>query len=61
MGKQIYSNKFMPSFGITNDLKEYSITVFEFFRCTDYETLTGPSIFNLFDEILGKMCPPMTA
>ena len=46
---------------IKNDLKEYSITVFEFVRCSGYETLTGPSIFNLFGEILGKMWPPMTA
>ena len=35
-----------------------SITVFVFFRYNEYETITGPFIFNLFDEILSKMSPP---
>ena len=40
------------------DLKEYFISFLEVFRCTEYETITGLSIFNLFGEILDEICPP---
>ena len=42
----------------SQDYTDHTVTVLEFFRCTEYEIITGPSIFNIFGEILGKICPP---